>query len=370
MNHDARAAIERPDAFVGNRSIRAVVALATGGLIALGLTSCAGSSSSTTTTTALSGGARPTTAERITTIGYVLSGPADDHGYYQAQAQEIEALGKHYGIRIILVQNANPDSAQVFEDLAREGAQVVIADGSEFTPGMLPFASNPAFSGTLPLMISGDPPVLPEYATAGGNELQAHFLGGVAAGLLLQQFGGNTACDVAGPNLTFVKNAATAMEEGLHYVDPRFHFLVTYTGDFNNAALAASATHSLLAQGCKVLYPYLGGAISAALNTARVGGALLVATSYDRCSSTSPPIALDILYNPALYLPEIVPALEAGEIHRGRQWKLFSVGGPVGIGARICHPTAHEAVIMAAVSARLASGRIDVPKLVGSDIQG
>ena len=160
------------------------------------------------------------------------------------------------------------------------------------------------------------------------------------------------------------------MEKGLQYVNPNFKFLVTFTGDFNNAALATSATKSLLAQGCKVLYPYLGGAISAALNAAHAGGAQLVATSYDRCSSTSPPIAMNILYNPALYLPQIIPALESGAIQRGKQWKLFSVGGPVDVGAKICHPTAHETAVMAAVAAKLASGQINVPKLVGSDIQG
>jgi len=328
------------------------------------------SSSSSATTKASRFASTAAASKRVTTIGYALSGPADDHGYYQDQAQEIKALGKQYGIKVIVVQNANPDSATVFEDLAREGAQVVIADGSEFTPGIIPFSTNPAFKSTLPLMISGDPPAGSGYATAGGNELQAHFLGGVAAALLLQQHGGKTACDVAGPKLEFVKNAATAMDKGVKYINSKFHFLATYTGDFNNTALATSATHSLLAQGCKVLYPYLGGAISAALNTAHAGGALLVATSYDRCSSTNPPIAMDILYNPALYLPKIIPALEKGEIQRGKQWKLFSVGGPVGVGAKICHPTAHEAAVMAAVKLKLARGLINVPKLVGSNVQG
>jgi basic membrane protein A len=340
-----------------------VMAVLVGG--ALG--GCSSSSSPSKTTNNTSGSHSNL---KVKTIGYVLSGPADDHGYYENQANEIKALGKKYGIKIILVQNANPSSPTVLEDLARQGAQVIIMDGSEFTPAVIPFAKNPAFARTLPLMISGDPPAAPGYATAGGNELQAHFLGGVAAALVLEHSGGNTACDVAGPKLAFVKNAATAMEKGLQYIDPHFHFDVTFTGDFNNAALATSATKSLLNQGCKVLYPYLGGAIPAALNTAKAGGAQLVATSYNRCSSTNPPFALSILYNPALYLPEIVPALERGQIKRNKQWKLFSVGGPVGVGAVICHPTSHESAVMASVEKKLAEGKINVPKLVGSNIQG
>jgi basic membrane lipoprotein Med (substrate-binding protein (PBP1-ABC) superfamily) len=309
-------------------------------------------------------------ALRVHTIGYALSGPANDGGYYQNQAQEILKIGKQQGIKVIIVQNADPNSAAVFEDLARQGAQVVIADGSEFTPAILSFSKNPAFSGTLPLMISGDPPVSKNYATAGGNELQAHFMGGVAAGLLLQEHGRNVACDVAGLNITFVKNAALAMEQGLHYVNPKFRFHVTFTGDFNNAALAASASKALIAQGCYVLYPYLGGAIPAALNEANRAHVLSAATSFDRCASTNPPFAMSILYNPSFYLPSIVKGLENGEIHRGQHWRLFSVGSNVGIGANICKPTAHEKQVLAQVRQKLASNSINVPALIGSNVQG
>src|SRR6185437_2812655 len=191
-----------------------------------------------------------------------------------------------------------------------------------------------------------------------------------AAGLLLEKAHRNTACDVAGLNVAFVQNAAKAMEQGLHYVNPHYHFLVTYTGDFNNSALAASASHALISQGCYVLYPYLGGAIPAALNAATHARILSVATSFDRCGSANPPIAMDILYNPAFYLPRIVQALEKGAIHRGQQWQLFSVGSNVGIGATICNPTPHELSVLATVRQKLATGAINVPALIGSNIQG
>jgi basic membrane lipoprotein Med (substrate-binding protein (PBP1-ABC) superfamily) len=311
---------------------------------------------------------RSAAAQPVTTIGYALSGPANDGGYYQNQAQEIVRLGRQHGIKVIVAQNADPNSAAVFEDLARQGAQVVIADGSEFTPAMLTFSKNPAFQSTLPLMISGDPPVAPTFATAGGNELQAHFMGGVAAGLLLQQHGKTGACDVAGPNIAFVKNAAAAMQQGLHYVNPNYQFHVTFTGDFNNTALAASASKALIAQGCYVLYPYLGGAIPAALNEVTKAHVLGVATSFNRCGT--PPIAMSILYNPSFYLPSVVQALEKGQIHRGQHWRLFSVGSDVGIGAVICNPTAHQTQVLDQVRQKLASGQINVPALIHSDIQG
>jgi basic membrane lipoprotein Med (substrate-binding protein (PBP1-ABC) superfamily) len=311
---------------------------------------------------------RSAAAQPVTTIGYALSGPANDGGYYQDQAQEIMRLGRAHGIKVIVVQNADPNSAAVFEDLARQGAQVVIADGSEFTPAMLTFSKNPAFSGTLPLMISGDPPVAPTYATAGGNELQAHFMGGVAAGLLLQQHGKTGACDVAGPDIAFVKNAAAAMQQGLRYVDPHFQFHVTFTGDFNNTALAASASKALIAQGCYVLYPYLGGAIPAALNEVSKAHVLGVATSFNRCGIS--PIAMSILYNPAFYLPSVVTALEKGQIHRGQHWRLFSVGSNVGIGAVICNPTPHQTAVLNQVRQKLATNQINVPALIHSNIQG
>ncbi len=337
-------------------------------LVAVLLAAACGSASSSKPSAAAS---KSGAALKVTTIGYALSGPANDGGYYQDQAQEIKRIGQAAGIKVIVDQNADPNSAAVFEDLARQGAQVVIADGSEFTPAMMSFSKNTAFNSTLPLMISGDPPVASTYATAGGNELQAHFMGGVAAGLLLQQHGRNVACDVAGLNVTFVKNAALAMKAGLHYFNPKYKFLSTFTGDFNNAALAASASKALIAQGCYVLYPYLGGAIPAALNAATKAHILAVATSFNRCgTSASPPIAMSILYNPAFYLPSVVRALELGQIHRGQHWRLFSVGSNVGIGAVICHPTAHQTQVLNQVRKKLATGAINVPKLIGSNVQG
>lgn len=333
---------------------------------ALALAACGSSGSSPP-----SGGSSSHASKlQVTTIGYALSGPANDGGYYQDQAQEIIKLGHQLGIKVIVDQNADPNSAAVLEDLARQGAQVVIVDGSEFTPAMLGFAKDPSFSSTLPVMVSGDPPANHTYATVGGNELEAHFMGGVAAGLLLENAHRETACDVAGLNVAFVQNAAKAMEQGLHYVNPHYHFLVTYTGDFNNSALAASASNALISQGCYVLYPYLGGAIPAALNAAAHAHILSVATSYDRCGSTNPPIAMDILYNPAFFLPRLLQALEKGAIHRGQQWQLFSVGSNVGIGATICNPTPHELSVLATVRQKLATGAINVPALIGSDIQG
>ena len=62
---------------------------------------------------------RSAAAQPVTTIGYALSGPSNDGGYYQNQAQEIVKLGHQRGIKVIVAQNADPNSATVFEDLAR-----------------------------------------------------------------------------------------------------------------------------------------------------------------------------------------------------------------------------------------------------------
>jgi len=153
---------------LGQTTRRRALASALAAVTVLALAACGSSGSSPPS----GGPSSHAPTLQVTTIGYALSGPADDGGFYQDQAQEITKLGHQLGIKVIVDQNADPNSAAVLGDLARQGAQVVIVDGSEFTPAMLAFAADPSFSAALPLMVSGDPPVNHTYATAGRKELR------------------------------------------------------------------------------------------------------------------------------------------------------------------------------------------------------
>jgi basic membrane protein A len=301
-----------------------------------------------------------TSAEGRGTIAYAVAGDRNDGGFYQGQVEAVEAAGEAAGYEVIVVDKVPPGAAQeAFENLARQGPDLVIGGGSELRDGLIPVSQSPEFAAITFIMVAGFPPDGDTYATVGGNENHAHFMGGVASGLLLQRAGADTACIVAGPELDFVMNMERAMRAGLEYVDPSFKMLITYTGDFEDASLAQEAATAQINQGCQVIYPYLGGALSAVVAAGNDAGIDVAATSVDRCGDTSADFALAILYNPALYLSRVIDAFAAGEIVEGEQYALYGVADGVGIGAKICDATPEEQEVLDTAAAQLAAGEFD-----------
>jgi basic membrane protein A len=303
------------------------------------------------------------------TIGYVVAGDRNDGGFYQGQVDAVQSATDELGLDLIVVDKVNPGAAQeAFENLARQGPDLIIAGGSELTDGFIPVSQSPEFADDITfLLVAGFPPDADSFATVGANENEAHFMGGVAAALLLDRTGGNRACVVAGPDLPFVRNMEENMTAGLKHQAPDKEMSVTFTGDFEDAALATEALQAQINQGCEVFYPYLGGALPAAVDAANQAGIMVSATSVDLCSTGG--FAMGILYNPALFLPTVIEGFSNGEIVEGEQFALYGVGDSEtlglsdpnqGVGAVICDATPEEQQVLDDVRAKIASGEIEV----------
>ncbi len=218
------------------------------------------------------------------TIGYVVAGDSKDRGFYQGQVDSVKKQAKKLGYKVIVVDKVNPGAAQeAFENLCRQGPDLIVGGGSELTDGFIPVSESPECEDIDFILVAGFPPTGDSFSTVAANENEAHYMGGVAAGLLLQQNGGDAACVVGGPDLPFVRAMEEQMKAGLQSVAPDKEMIVTLTGDFEDAALATEALQALIDRGCTVFYPYLGGAIPAAVELAANQGIGVVSTSVDLC---------------------------------------------------------------------------------------
>ncbi|MDZ7678891.1 MAG: BMP family ABC transporter substrate-binding protein [Acidimicrobiales bacterium] len=289
----------------------------------------------------------------------MVAGDRNDGGFYEGQADAVAGAGAAAGYEVIVVDNVNPGAArEAFENVARQGPDLIIAGGAELAEGFVPVAESPEYADSTFVMVTSAPAASEHYATVGANENEAHYVGGVAMGLLLERRQADTGCIVAGPELQFVNNMDISMRAGLEYVNPELDMLVTYTGDFEDTALAQEAITAQINQGCEVVYPYLGGALSAVVRTGNEAGISVASTSIDRCDDTSAEFDMAILYNPALYLEEVIAAFDAGEITEGEQWALFGVADGVGVGAILCDPSEEEQAVLDEVVAAIDSGEI------------
>ena len=314
----------------------------------------------------------------LITIGHVVAGDRNDGGFYQGQVEAVVAFAEANGHASIVVDQVNPGAArEAFENLARQGVDLIIGGGSELRDGFIPVSEDPTFSDINFILVAGFPPTSDGYATAAASENEAHFMGGVAAGLLLERTGGTTACITAGPELDFVKNMDASMNAGLAHLQDNYgqaagaEMLVTYTGDFEDASLAQEAATAQLNQGCEVIYPYLGGALPAVWGTAAEAGVGVMATSMNLCGIPDLPfMTMSIMYNPALYLGEIISSYLSGGLNEGELLAIYGVGSGTGVGAAICDASAGEQSILDEVRAAISGGEIDVNALIGSQIAG
>lgn len=317
------------------------------------------------------------------TIGHMVAGDRNDGGFYQGQVDAVIAFTEANGHTAIVVDQINPGAArEAFENLARQGVDLIIGGGPELRDGFIPVSEDPTFSAVNFILVAGFPPTSDGYATAAASENEAHFMGGVAAGLLLERTGGATACITAGPELDFVRNMAASMSAGLAHLQDNYgqaaeaEMLVAYTGDSEDAALAQEAATAQIDQGCEVIYPYLGipflgSALPAVWETAAEAGVGVMATSMDLCGIPDLEfITMSIMYNPALYLVEIIQSFLSGGLSEGEVLATYGVGSRTGVGAKLCDPSADEQSVLNEVRAAISSGEIDVNTLISSEIAG
>jgi basic membrane protein A len=306
----------------------------------------------------------------------VVSGDRNDHGFYQGQVDAIIKAGHQLGYSVTIVDHVNPGASQAaFTNLCRQGVKLVVGGGDELTDGFAAAAQDPQCSSSNFVLDSATKPINKNYATIAADDDQAYYMGGVAAGLILQKTGGNTMCMVAGPPLPFVKAAAANLQAGMNSVATGKKLVVTYTGDFEDAALAAEALRAQIANGCNLFYAYLGGALPAANNLATQNGVPVMGTTVDLCGVPASQISNwnvveSILYNPSLYLGSFLKSYAAGKVKIGKQFALYGVGDSKllgvapnnSVGAKICSPTPQQQAKLDQVRQGIVNGSIKVKR--------
>ena len=301
------------------------------------------------------------------TLGYVVAGDSQDGGFYQGQIDAARAAAEVHGWDFIVVDQVNPGAAQeAFQNLARQGPDIIVGGGAELSDGFIPVACSGEFDQINWFLVAPFPPPEPCFSTGDSNEAQAHYIGGIAMGLLLDRSEDDTiACDIAGPELDFVQNAAAHLAAGLEAHNPDYELRVTFTGDFENAALAQEAAQAQIDQGCSVIYPYLGGALSAVVRAGNSAGIHVVATSVNRCGDPTADFAMGITFNPATWINLVFDSLAAGELENGGSLGLLGVADDAGVGAVICDASAEEQQVLDDIAAQIAAGEIDFEAIAG-----
>jgi basic membrane protein A len=280
-------------------------------------------------------------------LGVAAAGPRDDGAYYQALVDAAEDISAAQGWEPpIVVDNIEPAvAATELENLAAQGVDIIAVGAGEI-------------SDPLPDLVAQYPdifwycncgtgfPQMDGVALSTNDGAEIEYVVGVAAGLLLQEHGGDTAYMIGCCDLGFEVETELAMRLGLKAVDPSFDVVYTPTGnfpfDFDNVAGATEAFNVALDAGMDLVYPYLGGAHEPLVQLANEHGIPVTsAGASDVCSRTDLHWDMAALFDGGDFARAVFPLIVSGAFVEGDIYK-FAVGRDPEVGALICDPTPEQ----------------------------
>jgi len=298
----------------------------------------------------------------VVLIGVATDGPRDDGGYYQAMVEKVELISADNGFEapIIVDQIDAANSRTELENIAAQGVDIIaigseaVARGNEdlFTTYDEIFWYCNCGSGYQ------DTPGLFRSADSGA---ELNISAGYAAGLLLQEAGGNSAVFLGCCELVFENESLWGFEFGLAQVDPTFTVTYVPTGnfpyDFNNTAGATEAYNNAVAEGAGAVYPFLGGEANVPIAQLAHEDGLIVNTagSSKGCEREDGIYSFEVMFDAGDYLDPLFEEILAGTAVEGGVRK-FTVGIDPQVGAVFCDATPEQVQMLDDFNKRIGAG--------------
>ena len=294
-------------------------------------------------------------------LGVAAAGPRDDGAYYQALVDAATEISAAQGWDApIVIDNIEPAVADTeLENLVAQGVDIIAVGAGEI-------------ADPLPDLVERYPdvfwycncgtgyPQTPGVALSTNDGAEIEYVVGVAAGLILQERGGDTAYMIGCCDLGFEVETELAMRLGMKSIDPSYDVVYTPTGnypfDFDNVAGATEAFNVALDAGMDLLYPYLGGAHEPLVQLANEHGVPVTsAGASDVCTRTDLNWDMAALFDGGDFARAVFPLIVSGQFEEGSIYK-FAVGRDPEVGALICGATAEQQSILEQAHADVFNG--------------
>jgi basic membrane protein A len=281
-------------------------------VLAIAAAGCGGSSSGA--------GATPTgnsSAKSDIKVGLVMSGPSNDHGFYQAGSDGLKKAESDFGVDGLMLESvAPPDGEQAFRNLVSQGADLVIGMGAEFEDAgdaVAPASPNVQFA----VMNARAP--LTNLATYQLREAQVAALGAYETALVMPA--GTKFGLVAGVQIPPHLLLRDAVKRSLALANSSDGFVSTFTGDFNDTAKAREAALAEIHNGVKVVLPWSGSAVDGALQAARDSDVKAISPLVDRCGR-DPGVVTSAIADPGGLVYRVIKEFTTGTFKPGSTQRL------------------------------------------------
>jgi len=299
-------------------------------------------------------------------IGVLSPGDTNDNGYYESFVVTAQQFADENDWEFITIDKVNPaDAVEQARNLCRQGVDMVAIAASELKDA-IPVSEEDVCEGTVWYVAGGQGIEQTPYffqSTEAPGETQ--YATGYAAGLVLRELGGKKAGYITGPELDFSTTAYKAVKGGIQLVIPDGDVVATYTGDFDDSALAQEAARAQMGQGVQLMYPYLGGATDAVVEVAAGEDVLSITPGTNRCEEGN--FAISSIFSPGDYFAAALNDFKDGKVELGTS-REFSIGDDIVPDVLICDSVPNADQLNAELDEfieKIVSGEIDAMAEIG-----
>lgn len=236
-----------------------------------------------TATTATGDPSEATETENLR-VAMVLSGPVNDNGWNNTGYVGLQKIEKALGAEVAFSDQVPvPEFEETFRDYASRGYDLIIGHGDQFTDAAVAVAAE--FPSIKFAVINGNKTSgnLASFSVADG---EISFLAGAVAGLSTST---GVVSAIGGMEIPPTMRSLEGYKAGVNYVNPDAQVLLTYTGDFKDAAKAKEAALAQISTGSDIIFYYLDAASPGVIQACQEQGARAIATitdQYDKAPDT------------------------------------------------------------------------------------
>ena len=295
-------------------------------------------------------------------VAVAVAGDANDGAYYQAAVDGARdfTTANGYADPIYIDKIDQAEAATELRNLADQGVDIIVVSSGEISEPLADLTEE--YPDIFWYCRCEDTfPDLPGLAQSSDNSSAIEYIAGFAAGLLLQERGGDSVYMLGASSAAFEVETELAFRMGLQSVDPDYEINYVPTGaqpfDFDNVAGASEAFHNAVAAGADAVYPYLGGAHNPVVALANEEGLITMSAGASDVCTREGDLHWDIAikFDGGDYIRAVFPLIQQGRLAEGERF-IFSVEPGSVAGAEICDPTPEQAEALEAEVVKVATG--------------
>lgn len=253
-----------------------------GAVATFALAACGSSGGgSATGTTSTDGGS---TDEPKIRVAILLDGETSDRGFNMTGEQAAKMVEEEYGGEGVFTESVVPsESADIFRQYARQGYDLIVGWGGQFSDGALTVGEE--FPDTHFLGVSSGVSNGSNVASYDTAIEQWQFLAGYVLGRMTET---GKVGQISGQCFPSTAANMNGTKAGALYANPDVEWIGTYTGDFEDPTKAQQAAQAMIDQGADVLTTNLNQGVFGVVQAAQNNDGVYVVTEWSDNSDVAP----------------------------------------------------------------------------------